>query len=287
MADDIVALQNVGEGEFWDRFAHVMGSPDGLLTYRYLNCRQDPESLVGHMDVRRDMRNPAGGLMAAPLSIAMAEGRGDDVAVPAPVMGSVHIIDDGRDVNSVVSYPMGGPSKSGRTLSFSAGGVIVDADNRDRVIAFTQGMGVKIADAPAGYEYVPPAPSGITDSPDLPPLHEAFGARRNERHLWQLPPLSQQTASTSGTLHHGATQVVLERAAFELAAAQAGTDALQIDDWTVMYTSAGKVGPFEASGNIVGPKSNPQRYAAQVHLVDKGMDDRLIAIGVALFRRVT
>ncbi len=74
MADDIVALQNVGEGEFWDRFAHVMGSPDGLLTYRYLNCRQDPVSLVGHMDVRRDMRNPAGGLMAAPLSIAMAEG---------------------------------------------------------------------------------------------------------------------------------------------------------------------------------------------------------------------
>ncbi len=185
-------------------------------------------------------------------------------------MGSVHIIDDGRDVHSVVSYPMGGPSKSGRTLSFSAGGVIVDADNRDRVIAFTQGMGVKIADAPAGYEYVPPAPSGITDSPDLPPLHEAFGARRNERHLWQLPPLSQQTASTSGTLHHGATQVVLERAAFELAAAQAGTDALQIDDWTVMYTSAGKVGPFEASGTIIGPKSHPQRYAAQVHLVDKG-----------------
>ena len=41
-------------------------------------------------------RNPSGGIMAAPLSIAMAEGRGDDVAVPAPVMGSVHILDDAR-----------------------------------------------------------------------------------------------------------------------------------------------------------------------------------------------
>jgi hypothetical protein len=286
MADgDIIALQNVEEGEFWDRFAHVMGSPDGLMTYRYLNCRQDPVSLEGHMDVRRDMRNPSGGLMAAPLSIGMAEGRGDDVAVPAPVMGSVHIIDDGRDVKSVVSYPADGPSKSGRTLSFSAGGLIVDAENRDRVIAFTQGMGVILATAPAGYEYVPPAPSGVTDSPDLPPLHEAFGARRGDGNLWQLPELSQQIASTSGTLHHGATQVVLEHAAFELATEQAKTDALQIEDWTVMYTAAGKVGPFEASGTIIGPNSHPQRYAARVQLIDQGLDNRLIAIGVGVFRR--
>jgi hypothetical protein len=125
--DDIIALQNVEDSEFWARFAQVMGSPDGLMTYRYLNCRQDPVSLDGHMDIRRDMRNPSGGLMAAPLSIGMAEGRGDDVAVPAPVMGSVHVIDDGRDVRSVVSYPADGPSKNGRTLSFGAGGLIVDA----------------------------------------------------------------------------------------------------------------------------------------------------------------
>jgi hypothetical protein len=145
-------------------------------------------------------------------------------------------------------------------------------------------MGVKIADAPPGYEYVPPAPSGITDSPNLPPLHEAFGATRNDRDLWELPELSQQTASTSGTLHHGATQVVLERVAFELASTQAATDALQIEDWTVMYTSAGRVGPFEASGTVVGPSSHPQRHAARVQLVDRGMDDRLVAIGVGIFR---
>jgi hypothetical protein len=287
MADDIIALQHVKEGEFWDRFAQVMGSPDGLMTYSYLNCRQDPESLEGHMDIRGDMRNSAGGLMAAPLSIGMAEGRGDDVAVPAPVMGSVHIIDDGRDVRSVVSYPMQGPSRRGRTLSFGAGGVVVDADNRDRVLAFTQGMGVSLGDVPAGYEYVPPAPSGVTDSPELPSLHEAFGAIRNDRNNWELPPLTQRSASTSGTLHHGPTQVVLERAAFELAAAHAETSALQIEDWTVMYTAAGRVGPFEASGTVIGPDARPQRYAAQVQLVDKGLDSRLIAIGVGLFRLAT
>ncbi len=286
MADDIIALQNVGESEFWDAFARVMGSPDGLLTYRYLNCRQDPVSLEGHMDIRRDMRNPAGGLMAAPLSIGMAEGRGDDTAVPAPVMTAVHILDDGRNVRSVVALPGAGPSKSGRTLSFGAGGLVVDADNRDRVIAFTQSMGVKISDVPPGYEYVAPAPSGIADSPELPALHEAFGALRNERGNWQLPELDQEHASTSGTLHHGATQIALERAAFELASGHARTDALQIEDWTVMYTTAGRVGPFEASGTVIGPNARPQRYASQVQLVDRGMDDRLIAIGTALFRPV-
>ncbi len=287
MADEIISLQSVPQVEFWDRFAQVMGSADGLMTYSYMNCRQDPVSLEGHMDIRRDMRNPAGGIMAAPLSIGMAEGRGDDDAVPAPVMGSIHIIDDGRDVTSVVSYPSGGPSKSGRTLSFGAGGVIVDAANRDRVIAFTQGMGVVVATAPEGYQYVPPAPSGVTDSPDLPPLHEAFGARRNQLGLLELPELSQRIASTSGTLHHGPTQVVLERAAFELAAAQAGTDLLQIEDWTVMYTAAGRVGPFEASGAVIGPNARPRRFAARVQLVDKGLDNRLVAVGVAVLRPVT
>jgi hypothetical protein len=282
--NEIIALQNVAETDFWTRFGQVMGSPDGLMTYRYLNCRQDPVSLEGHMDIRRDMRNPSGGIMAAPLSIAMAEGRGDDVAVPAPVMGSVHILDDARGVRRVVSFPSDGPSKVGRTLNFGAGGIIVDADDRDRVIAFTQGIGVKIADAPAGYVYVPPAPSGITDSPDLPPLHEAFGARRNGHGLWELPELRQESASTSGTLHHGATQVVLERAAFELAAAQADTEALQIEDWTVMYTTAGRVGPFQASGAAIGQGASAPRFATRVQLVDKGLDGRLIAIGVGLFR---
>ena len=99
--------------------------------------------------------------------------------------------------------------------------------------------------------------------------------------------MTQRIASTSGTLHHGPTQVVLERAVFELAAAQAETDLLQIEDWTVMYTSAGRVGPFEASGAVIGPKARPQRYAARVQLIDKGLDNRLVALGVGVFRPVS
>lgn len=286
MADrDVIALQHVEEGEFWKKFAQVMGSPEGLLTYRYLGCRQNPEALTGHMALRHDMRNPAGGIMAAPLSIGMAEGRGDDVAVPAPVMGSVHILDDARGVKRVLSSLSDGPSRTGRTLSFGAGGLIVDEDNPNRIIAFTQGMGVIVSAAPPGYEYVPPAPSGVVDSPDLPPLHEAFGARRNASNRWELPELTLPLASTSGTLHHGATQVILEHAAFELAAEQAKTDMLQIEDWTVFYTAPGTIGPFEASGTVIGAHPRPDRFGARVQLVDKGRDDRLIATGTALFRR--
>lgn len=287
MADDTpVELQNAAEGEFWDKFAHVMGSPDGLLTYRYLDCLQDPVSLEGHMDIRHDMRNPTGGIMAAPLAIAMAEGRGDDVAVPAPVMSSVHIVDAGRDVRSVISYPLDGPSRTGRTLSFGAGGMLVDADNRDRIVAFTQGLSVLLAAAPEGYEYVPPAPSGVVDSPDLPPLHEAFGVTRTADGDLALPELSLPLASTSGTLHHGPTQVILEALAFELAAGHAGTTHLQVDDWTVFYTAPGKVGPFVARGTLIGGDGpDPDRYGARVHLIDTGRDDRLVATANGFFRR--
>jgi hypothetical protein len=161
--------------------------------------------------------------------------------------------------------------------------VIVDGADRARVIAFTDSLGVSLAATPPGYEYVPPAPSGVIDSPDLPPLHQVFGGRRNEQDLWELPALTRQSASTSGTLHHGATQVVLERVAFELAEARTGRDSLQIRDWTVMYTAPGTVGPFEARGAVIGTDPHLARCAARVHLVDKGRDDRLIAIGTAVF----
>ncbi len=289
MADDhLIELQHVtSPAAFWEQFAHVMGSPDGLLTYRYLDCLQDPETLEGHMDLRHDMRNATGGIMAAPLAIAIAEGRGDDDAVPAPVMTSVHIVDAGHGVRSLLSYPLDGPSHSGRTLSFGAGGMLVDADDRERIIAFTQGLGVKLGPAPEGYVYVPPAPSGVVDSPDLPPLHDAFGVTRNAAGDLELPLLTQQLASTSGTLHHGPTQVILEALALELATEHAGTDLLQIEDWTVFYTAAGKVGPFVARGSIIGAgNAHPDRYGARVHLCDAGRGDRLIAMGTGFFRRV-
>lgn len=281
-------LQHASADEFWRRFEEVMGGPDGLMTYRYLGSHADLTTggREGGMNVRRDMRNPAGGLLAAPLSIVLADMggvHGDAVGIPAPVMTSVHMIDAGRDVRAIrVRSETAG--HSGRQLSFGGTAVVTDADDPDRILAVTQGMSVRVGDIPdgaeGGYRYVDPGP-GMPDSADLPPLHEAFGARRRGDQ-WELPELSQQIGSTSGSLHHGPTQIVLEAAALELAASEMGDDRLQIEDWVVMYTARGKVGPFLTAGSAVA--GDLGRCVARMELRDEGNQDRLVATALAVFR---
>ena len=69
-------LRLAGARDFCRVFVEVMAGEDGLMTYRYLGTRSD--RLVGGgsegtMRIRRDMRNPAGGLTAAPPSIALGD----------------------------------------------------------------------------------------------------------------------------------------------------------------------------------------------------------------------
>jgi hypothetical protein len=62
-------------------------------------------SVDNTVTLRHDMRNAAGGLMVAPISITSPEGggRSDLVAVPNPVIHSCQILDDARDVPSSAS----------------------------------------------------------------------------------------------------------------------------------------------------------------------------------------
>src|SRR5215211_9470199 len=68
----------------------------GLLSYRYIG-RNHGSMNLGPVDntvtLRRDMRNAAGGLLVAPLSISSPEGGGrhDLNAVPNPVIHSCQI----------------------------------------------------------------------------------------------------------------------------------------------------------------------------------------------------
>ena len=162
------------------------------------------------------------------------------------MISSVHVLDPGLDVTEI--RVRSSRIHDGRTMGFSEAEVL-DAARPDRVVAVTRGMGVKLA-AAAGYEYVDPGP-GVPDSPELPPLHEAFGAQRRPDGRWVLPELDAWLGSTSGSLHHGPTQVVLEAAAMALAADAAGTEALQIEDWSVMFVARGTVGPFVATGDVI------------------------------------
>jgi hypothetical protein len=170
----------------------------------------------------------------------------------------------------------------GRQMGFSRSRV-VDADDHGRLIALSEGMGVSLGGTPEGFERVENPPLDVVDSPDLPPLHQVFGASRRDDG-WVLPELSLELASPDAALHLGPIHVLLETAATEAAAGLIGTDALQIEDWHVMFVARGKVGPFRA---VAEPETGSLgRVAVRVSLHDEGNDDRVVTTGSASFRRL-
>jgi hypothetical protein len=259
----------------------------GLLSYRYIG-RSFGSMNSGPADntvtLRRDMRNAAGGLLVAPLSISSPEGDvgSDLVAVPNPVIHCCQILDDARDVRriEVVASEV---LKLGARMGYSRS-KIVDAGAHDRVIAFTEGQGVSLGTPPEGLERMPPDEIEIVDSPDLPPLWQAFGAFRRPDGHWVLPELSVDVASPDGALHIGPQHVALETAAIDLAARLVGTDRLQMETWHVMFLARGKVGPFRVDGEAV--RGARGRVGARLTLHDEGHEDRAVTAASALFRIV-
>ena len=260
----------------------------GLLSYRYIG-RNHSSMNVGDTDdtvvIRRDMRNEAGGIMVAPLAIASPEGcQTDMVAVPNPVIASVQIVDPGYDVKRVEIVDSGNVHQ-GRMMGYGRC-KIVDADNPDRVIAFNEGQGAIIGVPPEGLGKMDVSGTElvIEDSPDLPPMWQAFGASRRPDAHWQLPALSVELASPDAALHIGPQHVVLETAAIDLAADAAGTRKLQVVSWHVMFMSRGKVGPFRVDGTAhVGGSG---KVGVRMLLHDEGNADKAVTSAAAIFEIV-
>jgi len=263
---------------YWERLREMMG-PSGLLTYWYLgrafNQLEDPDT----MRLRRDMRNVAGGIMAAPLAIAAPETGGwrDREVVPAPVAYGLHILDAAHDVETVRVTRT--TVRRGRKMGFSRS-EIVDADNHQRTIAITTGIGITLGDAPPGFVPVD-LPPDLPDTDDLPPLPVVFGATC-EADGWRLPRLNPRHASTSASLHIGPIHVVFEAAAMEAAAKAAGTEELQVEGWDVHFVAPGTVGPFLVLVDALA--GHDQRVACRLTLVDEGRGDNVVAAGAATFR---
>jgi hypothetical protein len=278
MTDD---LRNVPAEEYWQRFQAMMGG-DGLLTYRYLGRKTAMLHGAPYdtMRIRRDMRAASGAIMAAPLAIASAEAGGfsDVTTVPAPVVAALHILDDGRGVEEIAIRRI--PIHTGRTMGFSQS-EIVDAADPSRVLAISYGTGIKLAGTPPGFEPLA-LPPEIADSPALPPLWQVFGAQKRPDGQWELPAMTPENMSTSGSLHLGPTHVVLEAAATELAARHAGTDAVRVEDWTVMFVARGTDGPFIVDGMV--SSGGYGRIACRLSLRDRGRGNRIVASAVGMFR---
>ena len=261
----------------------------GLLSYRYIG-RNHASMNVGEADdtvvIRRDMRNEAGGIMVAPLAIASPEGcQADLIAVPNPVIASVQIVDPGYDVKKVEIVDSGNVHQ-GRMMGYGRC-KIVDADNPERVIAFNEGQGAIIGVPPEGLDKMDVSGTElvIEDTPDLPPLWQAFGASRRPDGHWALPALSLELASPDAALHIGPQHVVLETAAVDLAADAVGTRKLQVLSWHVMFMSRGKVGPFRVDGAAhVGAAG---KVGVRMMLHDEGNGDKAVTSAAAIFEIVS
>jgi hypothetical protein len=255
----------------------------GLLSYRYIG-RSYASMDLGPEDntvtLRRDMRNPTGGLLLAVLGIASPEGghMSDLEAVPNPVIHSCQILDPGRDVRRIemVSEEL----KRGRQMGYSRS-KIVDADRPTRVLALTQGQGISIGTPPEGLQRMEANPLEVVDSPDLPPLWQVFGGHRRPDGRWVLPELAVEVASPDAALHIGPQLVILETAAIESAAGVAGTDRVQGVASHVMFVARGKVGPFRVE---VEPMTGADgTVAVRTVMHDEGADDRVTTVGSYLF----
>jgi hypothetical protein len=256
----------------------------GLLSYRYIG-RNHSSMNTGPEDdtvtLRRDMRNAAGGLLVAPLSISAPEGNvgSDLVAVPNPVIHCCQILDPARDVKRI-EVTDNQVLHVGSRMGYSRS-KIVDADNPGRVIALIEGQGVKIGVPPAGLRKMDEDKLEIIDSPALPPLWQAFGAFRRDDGHWAMPELTAELASPDAALHIGPQHVLLETAAIGYAAELTGTDLLQMRSWHVMFMARAKAGPFRVDGEAV--RGAAGQVGVRLTLHDEGSDNRAVTSASAVF----
>ena len=146
-----------------------------------------------------------------------------------------------------------------------------------------QGQGAIIGTPPEGLDKMDVSGTDlvIEDSPDLPPLWEAFGASKRPDGHWVLPALSAELASPDAALHIGPQHVLLETAAIDLAAEATGTRKLQVVSWHVMFMSRGKVGPFRVEGTAHA--GGPGRVGVRMLLHDEGNAHKAITSAAAIF----
>ena len=97
-----------------------------------------------------------------------------------------------------------------------------------------------------------------------------------------LPVLSSAVASPDAALHLGPQFVLLETAAFDLAAEATGTDQVQAVSSHVMFLARGKVGPFRAEAEPVVASDGMAAVRTTLH--DEGDGDRAVTAGSYQFR---
>jgi hypothetical protein len=227
-----------------------------MVSYRYVGCTSvllDRERAAGRMRIRRhDMRTPVAPL-TAPLAIAGLDCAGNSmdryykIAVTHVV---VDVFDPMPDVETVVLHS--NVVREARTQLFTDARIVA-ADEPSRVIGNVTLDWAILAPTPPGFKYLHQG-DGLPDTPDLPPLWEAYSGRRRDGGgfvIDGLNPTIGTKMSVEPVLHHGPILVLTEAAALEAAAETAGTEDLVVEQASTRVISAGRRGPFVITSDSV------------------------------------
>lgn len=292
--DSLGDIRTLSPEEHWK---HFEDSWVALQSYTYLG-KGSPFLDVGVdreiMPLRSDMRNSTGGIMAAPLCIAAPEPWWrDDECVPAPVTMSYDILDTAHGVKRV--EVLREVISIGRQMGFSRSR-IVDADDHDRVIAISTGSGVSLGGVPPGFYLVDNPVTVLEDSPNLPALRDVFGVVNGPDGSLQIEKVTPALSSPHSALHLGPINIALEAAITDELKRVTGSDAFQVEHWSVLMVKPGYNGPFIAKANLVGTvgsvatvgkvSTSTARIGVEATMTDAGNGDRIIATVSASFRRV-
>jgi hypothetical protein len=275
-------IREMSADEHWKHFEKAWVA---LQSYTYLG-KGTPHLDIGVIDeimpLRHDMRNSTGGVMAAPLCIACPEPSWrDDECVPAPVTMTYDVLDPARDVKRV--QVLRDVISIGRQMGFSRAR-IVDADDHDRVIAISSGSGVSLGGVPPGFTLIDNPVTVLEDSPDLPRLRDVFGIGPGKDGTLQIDKVTPAISSPHAALHLGPINIALEAAAMDELQRVTGSDAFQVEHWSVMMVKPGYQGPFVAKATVVGVGGS--RIGVEATMTDAGNGDRIMATVSATFSRV-
>jgi hypothetical protein len=271
--------------EATDPFGEWASSKDVLMSYRYLASAPHPidrthgENLL---HIRRDLRTPAGAMLAAPLAIAMLDAAGvnvDPVNILALTQVDITVIDDGRSIDD--AFVAARVATEARSQIFTEAS-FYDSDARERLVGLGSANWSVICPTPDGFVYPEPG-DGVDEASDLPLLWQAYTGRPRPDGLLEIPGLRPEIGAER--LHHGPMLVITEAAALDAGSEALGTDGLSVDQLTTTIVAPGRVGPFVAVPVSVGASGDVA--ACRVELRDSGRDDRVVSTTVVRMSRVS
>ena len=253
-----------------------------MVSYRYIGCRSvriDRERTEGRMRIRHDMRTPVSPF-TAPLAIAALDAAGNSMDRFYKIVIThvvVDVFDPMPDVEWVVLH--GDVTREARTQLFTDARIVV-ADDPERVVGNVTLDWAILAPTPPGFHYLDPGP-GVPDTPDLPPLWEAYSGRRRDGGGFVIDGMNPSIGtkmSREPVLHHGPILVLTEASALEAAASVSGTDDLVVEQASTRVISAGRKGPFVVTSDAVPTKD---AIVCRATLHDEGLERD---VAVAHFR---